>query len=196
VDAEGSVSRWLNDVKRGDAEAAGKVWQRYFTPLLAVARHKLLSGGREADEEDVVQSALADFFHQTQTKPFARLADRDDLWQLLVLITSRKASNLRRKQRRKKRGGATVRGNSVFADGPHGFDQVVGDQPGPLEATLFAEQLQNLLQTLAEQSPSLATIAVRKLEGCTNAEIAAELGCQERTVERKLRIIRSVWSVA
>jgi DNA-directed RNA polymerase specialized sigma24 family protein len=33
-----------------------------------------------------------------------------------------------------------------------------------------------------------------KLEGYTNAEIAARLGCVTQTVERKLRVIRTVWS--
>jgi DNA-binding CsgD family transcriptional regulator len=33
-----------------------------------------------------------------------------------------------------------------------------------------------------------------KLEGYTNDEIAAKLGCARRTVERKLRVIRAVWT--
>jgi DNA-directed RNA polymerase specialized sigma24 family protein len=32
------------------------------------------------------------------------------------------------------------------------------------------------------------------MEGLTNAEIAARLGCIEKTVERKLRRIRSLWA--
>jgi DNA-binding CsgD family transcriptional regulator len=36
-------------------------------------------------------------------------------------------------------------------------------------------------------------VAVWKLEGYTNAEIAAKLDCTPRTVERKLRIIRGLW---
>lgn len=34
----------------------------------------------------------------------------------------------------------------------------------------------------------------RKLEGYTNAEIAGELGCLVRTVERRLRLIRNTWT--
>jgi DNA-directed RNA polymerase specialized sigma24 family protein len=36
-------------------------------------------------------------------------------------------------------------------------------------------------------------VAVWKMEGYSNAEIAAKLPCVERTVERKLKLIRSLW---
>jgi DNA-directed RNA polymerase specialized sigma24 family protein len=32
------------------------------------------------------------------------------------------------------------------------------------------------------------------MEGYTNVEIAAKLGCVEQTVERKLRAVRQTWS--
>jgi DNA-directed RNA polymerase specialized sigma24 family protein len=40
----------------------------------------------------------------------------------------------------------------------------------------------------------LRTVALRKLEGYRNSEIAAQLDCATRTVERKLRRIRALWS--
>ena len=39
----------------------------------------------------------------------------------------------------------------------------------------------------------LRQIARRRLKGYTNAEIAKELGVIERTVERRLQLIRSLW---
>ena len=39
----------------------------------------------------------------------------------------------------------------------------------------------------------LRGIARWKMEGHTNGEIAGKLGCLERTVERKLRVIRGLW---
>jgi DNA-directed RNA polymerase specialized sigma24 family protein len=35
---------------------------------------------------------------------------------------------------------------------------------------------------------------VARLDGYTVEEIAARLGCAPRTVERKLQVIRSLWS--
>ena len=42
-------------------------------------------------------------------------------------------------------------------------------------------------------NPTLRTIALRKLEGHTSEEIAAQLGISARTVDRKLELIREVW---
>ena len=41
VEGEGSVTRWIADLKAGDAEAARPLWDRYFADLVRVARTKL-----------------------------------------------------------------------------------------------------------------------------------------------------------
>jgi hypothetical protein len=53
------------------------------------------------------------------------------------------------------------------------------------------EQCRRLMNVLTGHSLRLA--AERKLEGVSDAEFAKELGCGERTVERKLRSIRRLW---
>jgi DNA-directed RNA polymerase specialized sigma24 family protein len=40
----------------------------------------------------------------------------------------------------------------------------------------------------------LERIAMWKLDGLTNSEIAERLGCVTRTVERRLDLIRKVWA--
>ena len=44
------------------------------------------------------------------------------------------------------------------------------------------------------EDETLRQIAQRKLEGYESAEIAAVLGVSSRTVDRKLRLIREIWS--
>jgi hypothetical protein len=46
---------------------------------------------------------------------FTQLADRDDLWRLLVLIMARKASAQMRRDRRQKSGGGRVVGESELS---------------------------------------------------------------------------------
>jgi DNA-directed RNA polymerase specialized sigma24 family protein len=36
-------------------------------------------------------------------------------------------------------------------------------------------------------------IVLLKFQGATNGEVASELGCTQRTVERKLERIRRIW---
>ena len=55
----------------------------------------------------------------------------------------------------------------------------------------MADQCRRLLQMLDD--PQLQEIAVAKMEGCSNQEIAQRLDCAVRTVERRLRLIRDQW---
>ncbi len=64
--------------------------------------------GRMADEEDVALSAFESFYRRAEQGQFPQLEDRDDLWQLLFVLTVRKAINLVNYQGRKSRGGGRV----------------------------------------------------------------------------------------
>ncbi len=61
-------------------------------------------------------------------------------------------------------------------------------QPDPAFIALLADRLQWLLLQLDDEQ--LRSIALLKLEGYTNAEIAQEQRCAISTVERRLRLIR------
>ncbi len=53
------------------------------------------------------------------------------------------------------------------------------------------EEFQERLEGLGDQE--LQEIAVLKMQGESNAEIADRRGCTLRTVERKLALIRKIW---
>jgi DNA-directed RNA polymerase specialized sigma24 family protein len=55
-----------------------------------------------------------------------------------------------------------------------------------------ADECRRLLDRLGDES--LRSVAVWKMEGQTNAAIAARLGCVASTVERKLNRIRELWA--
>src|SRR5215469_6576941 len=104
--SEGSVTNWIGQLQAGDPAAAQKLWERYFRRLVGLARKKLQDGPRRAaDEEDVALSAFASFCHDAARGQFPHLADRHDLWRLLVTITARKALHLSRDEECPKRGG-------------------------------------------------------------------------------------------
>ena len=161
---------------------------------MALARTKLHAAPRRiADEEDAALSAFDSFCRRAEQGQFPDLKDRDGLWALLVVLTARKAADLVRHHNREKRGGGQVQGDSALrpADGdsgPGGFDHLADDGPTPEEAALLAEEVETLLGRLRD--PALRQVAVWKLEGYTNAEIAGRQGCSEPTVERRLAIIR------
>jgi DNA-directed RNA polymerase specialized sigma24 family protein len=192
------VTQWVVRLSRGDQQAAQVLWERYFAKLVHYARRKL--GGlprRAADEEDAALSAMHSFYRGMAARRFA-VADRDDLWKLLVTITARKACAQRRRHLAAKRGGGRVRGESVFQRADQGEDPepgiggVLGREPTPEFAGMVAEDCRALLDRLGDDA--LRNVALFTLQGYSTAEIAEKLGCVRRSVERKLERIRNMWS--
>ena len=141
-------------------------------------------------------SAFGSFCRGAAQDRFPQLLDRQDLWQLLVLLTTRKAFRWARHERRRKRGGGRVPGaeappGAAAETGEQLLAQLIGREPTQEFAAQVVEECQRLLDRLG--SAELRTIALRKMEGYTTEEIAAKRDCAPRTVERKLRRIRSVW---
>jgi RNA polymerase sigma factor (sigma-70 family) len=186
-----SVTTWIGLLRAGDHEAAERLWERYFGRLVTFARGKLQGVSRRAaDEEDVALSAFHSFCQAAQR--FPRLSNRDDLWQVLVMLTARKAYAERRGQQTLKRGGAAegdVPRTPGFADVE--LDEIIGEEPTPEFAASVAEQFEALLAKLPDDE--LRQIARLRLEEYTTEEIASRLGMTDRTVRRKLVLIRTYW---
>ncbi|MEO8496805.1 MAG: ECF-type sigma factor [Planctomycetota bacterium] len=193
VRTDGSVTNWIRDAKDGDEQAAQRLWDRYFERLIELAsRHLRNAPKRMSDEEDVVLSTLNSVLAGARSGKFPLLQNRDDLWGLLLVITVRKASNQKKHQLRLRRGGGKQRGESVFeaiADGA-GIAQIVGHEPTPEMAAMLTDEIEHLLARLAD--PTLQQIAVWKMEGYTNDEMADKLACSKRTVIRKFNLIRQI----
>ncbi len=189
--SDGSVSCWIGPLQAGDQAAAQELWERYFRRLVGLARKQLRGTPRAAaDEEDVALSAFDSFCRGAEAGRFPNMNDRHNLWRLLVVLTLRKASHLRRHQGRQKRGGhAEAPAEAVAAD--EQLAQLPSPEPTPAFAAQVAEEYQRLLGCLGDAD--LRAVAVWKMEGYTNAEIAAKLGCALRTVDRKLQLIRILW---
>jgi RNA polymerase sigma factor (sigma-70 family) len=197
MSSEGSVTRWVTALKGGDLAAAQPLWERYHRQLIALARRKLQAARRrDADEEDVVQRAFHSFFRGVARGRFPQLHDRDNLWRLLVVITARKALDQLAHEHSKRQGGTIQRGSRMSSGGPGpdeaAIEEIVGDEPTPEFAAQVAEEYRRLLDLLGDET--LRQVAVWKMEGYGNDEIAARLDCSRRTVARKLETIRIVWS--
>ena len=198
---ENSVTVWLGQVKAGDPQAAQRIWQRYVDRLVRLASAKLgRSPKRMADEEDVVISAFTAFCRGVEAGRFPDLNDRDDLWQVLVMLTERKAVDQRRHDLADRRGGGKVRGDSIFQSPDNslsispGFQQVAASDPTPEFAALMSEELERLLMLLTDDVQR--EIAVLKMASHSNEEISQSLGISLRSVERKLNLIRQTWQEA
>jgi DNA-directed RNA polymerase specialized sigma24 family protein len=190
----GSITRWFDSLQEGNREAAQALWRRFASRLIDLARARLRAAPRRAaDEEDAVLSAFDSFCRGAEEGRFPQVQDRGDLWNLLVAITVRKVSDQVHHERRQKRGGGAVLGEADLArrSEDQAFEDVIGSEPTPQLAAEMAEQFHRLLELL--QDEELRSIALLKMEGYTNDEIAARLDCVRSTVQRKLNLIRSRW---
>jgi DNA-directed RNA polymerase specialized sigma24 family protein len=187
------VTVWLARLKAGDSAAATAVWHGYFARLVALARARLRALPRAAaDEEDVALSAFDSFCRGAADGRFPRLDDRDDLWQMLFVITTRKAIGLVRHETREKRGGKAARAPAPGTDStPDPLAAVADAGPTPELVAEVSEECSRLLGLLGDGQ--LRQVAIWKMEGYTNEEIAGKLGRSVPTVERKLAAIRTLW---
>lgn len=188
--AAGDVTQWLERLKAGDPAAAQPLWAGYFARLVALARARLKARPQAAaDEEDVALSAFDSFCRGAGEGRFPRLDDRDDLWQVLFVLTTRKAVGLVRHQARVKRGGDAAHHPTGGDTDPLALAPTA--DPPPDVVAEVAEGCGRLLGLLGDGE--LRRVAVWKMEGYSNAEIAAQLGRSVPTVERKLAAVRAIW---
>jgi RNA polymerase sigma factor (sigma-70 family) len=181
VDVNQSITRLIRAVQDDRTSAVGPLLAAYFDRLVQLARSRLQNlPGMVAYDEDV---ALRSFYSLCQrvrdpARPL-QLASRDDLWRLLATRTISRAIDLIRRHR------------PGEVPGQHDVQQLLSREPSPEDAAAMADECQRLLNLLDE--PQLRQIALWKVEGYTNDEIAAKLDCVPRTIERKLSRIRLLW---
>jgi RNA polymerase sigma factor (sigma-70 family) len=184
-----NVSHWIDLVKAGDSAAADRIWKHYFDRLVRSVRGRLYGQNRAvSDEEDIVLSVFDSFYNAAEAGRFPDLTDRDDLWRLLLRMSARKVVDKRRHDERQKRGGNVKVHSLNQAGDDETVIEAIGDEPSPDMVLMMQESVEQFFSHLG--GGQLRDLAVAKLEGYSNAEIAKRFGCSERTVERRLHLIR------
>jgi RNA polymerase sigma factor (sigma-70 family) len=194
MDPHGTVTLWMAQAREGDSTALQALWERYFPPLVRLVRGKLRQVPRAAaDEEDVALSAFDSFYRRAAQGQFPQLSDRHDLWSILVMVASRKACDLVEREQRDKRDWRRVQRGAGGDDAPEAcpLARIISREPDPAFAAEVADRCRRLLAALPDDD--LRAIALMKLEGHTNDEIATRLGKAPASVERRLRRIRRRW---
>jgi DNA-directed RNA polymerase specialized sigma24 family protein len=197
-DGDGSITRWIAGVKAGDPAAAQPLWERYFARMVDMARARLRASPRRghdaaSDEEDAALSAFDSLCAGLARGRFPQLSDRDNLWRLLVVISTRKVRAQARRRLRRKRGAGRVR-RAGDLEGPESDDgllaRAVGSEPTPELAVMAAEEYRRLLDRLDDDV--LRRVGVLRMEGYTTDAVAEPHGCARRTVARRLPLIRRI----
>ncbi|MFK8112462.1 MAG: ECF-type sigma factor, partial [Rubripirellula sp.] len=190
-----SITVWFEQLREGDPNAAEKLWSRFFDRLVGVAREQLATANRRmADEEDIAIGVMAALCQCADRGKLPSIENRNDLWRLLVKWTQHDVIDHVRNSKRAKRGSNAVWGDSIFAEADRegGFDVFADLVATPSVLLEMDEQFRLLLDRLPDAK--LKQLALRKMEGFTNEELAEQAGVSPRTIERKLKLIRDFWS--
>ena len=184
-----NVSHWIDLIKHGDSLAANCIWKLYFDRLVRAVRQRLYGQNRTvSDEEDIVLSVFDSFYAAAEQGRFPDLSDRDDLWRLLLTMSARKVIDKRRHDGRQRRGGnIAVHSLEGGQEDPMIMD-AIGTEPSPEMILMMQESVEQLFSHLGVGQ--LQVLAGAKLEGYSNSEIAERFACSERTIERRLHLIR------
>lgn len=179
----------MEQLRRGDPDAAHEVFDRYARGLVRIAATKLPAFTHaKVDPEDVVQSVFRTFFRRFANGEF-QPAHWDGLWSLLAVLTARKAghqvehlvaarrSALRETTRRP--AGSSASGTAWEPADP---------APSPEEATLLAETVGQVLAGLTDRERSIVTL---RLQGYSITEVAELAATSERSVHRILAHVRT-----
>jgi RNA polymerase sigma factor (sigma-70 family) len=180
-EASQSITQLIRAVQDGSNSAVRPLLAAYFDRLVQLAGKRLrnLPGLTGYDEDLALRSFHSVYRRLRDPERPLDLAGRDDLWRLLAARTISRAIDLIRRHR------------TGEVPGEHDLEQLLTREPTPEEATATADECRRLLDLLEE--PELRQVALWKVEGYTNEEIASRLDCVPRTVERKVRRIRLLW---
>ena len=190
MDSEHSVTHLLRSLKDGDEAAATAIWERFFGKLTDFARRKLGTlPKRVNDEEDLALSAMNALCTGAREGRFRQLGSRDDLWQMLVMITARKASNLHRKQAIRREAGESA--FNLRGDADRQFCELLEGRPSENLVESLSLCCEEMLAVLDDK---LRQVALLKLAGHTNQEIADIRERSVKSVERYMQMIRAHWA--
>lgn len=188
-----SVTQLLVQANGGDEAAAFEIWERYFTRLVALVAKRLPDGvGRMMGPEDIASTALDCLLRGAKEGRFRKLHNRDDLWQILVMIAVRRTCTVIRDDGRHAGGESKLLSSSTDSDNfRKGIVNRIDRSPTPDSLVVLQDTFDQLNQELDAQQQAIVR---HRLAGHTNDEIAEKLGVVTRTIERKMKLIRTTWA--
>lgn len=181
-----SVTHWFIQLRKQDPRAAQELWNRLFQRLAAIAKSKIRTA-RLLDHEDLAIGVMTSLYQSAERGTLPSIHDRKDLWRILLARLRNDCLDQARHDKAIKRGGQFHQLE---------LDQILSYPSKQSEGApdIFVE-LQDHYDHLIQMLPNdqLRSIAIEKLRGLSNDEIACKLEVTSRTIQRKLSLIWTFW---
>ena len=173
--------------ERMPADVASEAFRRYSGRLIALARTRLdVSVRQKVDPEEIVQSVYKSFFRR-QADGIFEFVSWEGVWGLLTRATVWKCRDRTKYYRTAARDVRREESPGPGKDGLASWPPWEDQEPTTEQAAILAETIETLMRRLEVDGREILTL---RLQGYTTAEIAAEVGRGERTVERVLARVR------
>ena len=176
-----SITHWFHALQGGDEAAAERLWHSFFDRIVRHAKSKLVNDAAY-DEEDLALSVFVSLNSAAQSGRLKGVANRNDLWALLIVMARDKMIDRLRRRNAQKRSR-----NQVDAE----LDQMLGDDADPFSSVAVRDECAHLVSLLERED--LKRIALLRLDGFTIQEIVEATGISKRSVIRKMHRIRAAW---
>ena len=191
-----SVNALIGSLRAGSPLAFRQVFDRFFRAHVARLERRL--GGAYPGVEGPEDVALSVFRRLwgvvvAQSPLTSALSDRRGLLRILSVLTRQKLREVYRYEHRQQRDSHRTRREADISSPESACSsaqETVASAPPVDWDVAFLDLLTHLLGQLSERQQA---VALRKLDGLSSREIAAELRCSQRTVERQLSEIRDRW---
>lgn len=188
------ADKWGQDQRDHRIQANGinceSVWQRFLTPLRTLAGRyldKRLSP--KVDADDVVQSVLLSFVSRLNSGRI-RIDSSQALRGLLALMVTRKCSRYVGHYRR---GRRNLKREMRFDSQESLENDLTARDSAPESRLVFDEQLDQLLSKFDQQDRQIVNLL---LDGQSTAQIAQQLGCSRRTIQRTVQRVTAAIEVS
>lgn len=165
----------------GDEAAADSLWSSFFERIVRHAKSKLVTDAAY-DEEDLALSVFVSLSTAAQSGRLQSVANRNDLWALLIVMAREKMIDRLRRHNAKKRSRTQIDAE---------LDQLLSDEIDPLSSAAIRDECAYLVSLLERED--IKRIALLRLDGFTIQEIVEATGISKRSVLRKMHRIRAAW---
>lgn len=190
---QGSVTRWIQQMRAGDSVVVHALAERYFKKLGDAARRRLHKIPQSLhDEEDVANFVLEAVVRNIAQGRYPDLQDREDLWFLMLAITQRRISNILKRDRRQKAQPSSQTSLTELLEMYEGELADVALQGDPEHVAIeIGDCWQELMRILPNDE--FREIARLKLEFHSNRQISSMLKLTSKYIDRKVAEIQRFW---
>ena len=189
-----SDSNDLESLVKGNSEAWTLFLEKYESRINQAIRSKLRGlPARWGSANDVVGSSIRTLIRQFSEDSGPNFDTTDDVFKWLITTSLFKAARQWRRAKATKRGGLRVKAVSeVEREESNILDSFCGQDQN--EDDYIALTIQKLEDKLGELDDEQKQIVSLLFAGHSQVEVSKQLECSTKTIERKLKIVREIWS--